>query len=78
VSQCLSAVLRSDRAVQVSISIVRAFVKLRELLASNKEIATRVEKLEAHQKEHRSIIAILAAEIDELKSLPDPKTKRIM
>jgi hypothetical protein len=74
----LSAVLRSDRAVQVSISIVRAFVKLRELLASNKEIATRVEKLEAHQKEHRSIIAILAAEIDELKSLPDPKTKRIM
>lgn len=72
------AVLRSDRAVQVSISIIRAFVKLRELLATNKDLAARVEKLEAHQKEHRSIIAILAAEIDDLKTLPDPKSKRIM
>ena len=74
----LSAVLRSERAVQLSISIIRAFVKLRELLANNKELAARVEKLEAHQKDHRSIIAILVAEIDELKSLPDPKTKHIM
>jgi hypothetical protein len=53
-------------------------VKLRELLANNKDLAARVEKLETHQKEHRSNIAILVAEIDELKSLPDPKTKRIM
>ena len=74
----LSAVLRSDRAVQVSISIVRAFVKLRELLANNKELAARVQNFEAHQKEHRSIIAIRAAEIDELKSLPEPKSKRVM
>jgi ORF6N domain len=74
----LSAVLRSDRAVQVSISIIRAFVRLRELLANNKDLAARVEKLESHQKEHRSIIAILAAEIDELKSLPEPKSKRVM
>jgi hypothetical protein len=74
----LSAILRSERAVQVSISIIRAFVKLRELLASTKDLAIRVEQLEVHQKDHRSIIAILAAEIDELKSLPEPKTKSIM
>jgi hypothetical protein len=74
----LSAVLRSERAVQMSILIVRAFVKVRELLAHNKDLAVRVEKLETHQKEHRSIIAILAAEIDDLKSLPEPKNKRIM
>ena len=74
----LSAVLRSERAIQMSILIVRAFVKIRELLAHNKDLAARVEKLEASQKDHRSIFAILAAEIDELKGIPDPKTKRIM
>jgi hypothetical protein len=74
----LSAVLRSERAVQMSILVVRAFVRIRELLAHNRDLAARVEKLESHQKEHRSIIAILAEEIDELKRLPDPKSKRIM
>ena len=43
----LSAVLKSDRAVKMSILIVRAFVKLRELLASNKELARKIEELEA-------------------------------
>jgi hypothetical protein len=74
----LSSVLRSERAIQVNILIMRAFIKVRELLAHNKDLAARVEKLEANQKDHRSIIAILAAEIDELKSLPEPKSKRIM
>jgi hypothetical protein len=42
----LSAVLRSERAVQMSIGIIRAFVRMRELVAGNKDIAERVEKLE--------------------------------
>lgn len=74
----LSSVLNSERAVQMNILIVRTFVQIRELLAHDRDLAVRVEKLEANQKDHRSIIAILAAEIDELKRLPDPKTKRIM
>lgn len=45
----LSAVLKSDRAVQMSILIVRAFVRLRELLATNKEFARRIEHLETSQ-----------------------------
>ena len=44
----LSAVLRSERAVNMSILIVRTFVRIRELLAHNRELAVRVEKLEAH------------------------------
>ena len=40
----LSAVLKSDRAVRMSIFIVRAFVQLRELLATNKELARKVEQ----------------------------------
>jgi hypothetical protein len=42
----LSSVLRSKRAVQVNIEIMRAFVKLRELLSSNKDLAHKLEELE--------------------------------
>jgi hypothetical protein len=42
----LSTVLRSDRAIQVNIEIVRTFVRLREWVASNKELTMRVDELE--------------------------------
>jgi phage regulator Rha-like protein len=42
----LSSVLRSKRAVQVNIEIIRAFVRLRQMLASNKELAKRLDELE--------------------------------
>jgi hypothetical protein len=42
----LSSVLRSDRAIQMRFAIVRTFVRMRELMESNREIAVRVEKLE--------------------------------
>ena len=73
----LSAVLNSQRAVQMSILIVRAFVKMRELLANHKDLAARVEKLESAQKKHGSIIAVLAEEIEEMKRLPEPRKRRI-
>ncbi len=73
----LSAVLRSRRAVEMSIVVVRAFVKLREMVASNRELAARMEKLEASQREHASVINILAEEIDMLKIPPPPPSKRI-
>jgi len=46
----LSSVLNSKRAVQMNILIIRAFVQIRELLATNKDLAARVEKLEAGRK----------------------------
>jgi hypothetical protein len=46
----LSSVLHSPRAVQINIFIVRAFIKLRELLASNKELANKVEWIEKEQR----------------------------
>ena len=42
----LSSVLRSDRAVMVNIEIMRAFVRLRQLLSENKELAARLDALE--------------------------------
>jgi hypothetical protein len=61
----------------MNILIMRAFVQIRELLATNKELAARVEKLEAGQKQHESIIEILAEEIDQLKLLPEPPKRPI-
>jgi hypothetical protein len=66
----LSAILKSQRAVEMSILIIRAFVKIREILAGHKQLAARVEKLEGAQKTHASIISILAQEIDQLKQPP--------
>ena len=42
----LSSVLRSPRAVQVNIAIMRAFVKLREILASHRDLARRLDQME--------------------------------
>ena len=78
----LSSVLRSPRAAQMNIDIMRAFVRLRQLIGNNKDIAARVEKLERSQDQTVSVIEILVEDIDRLggevkdmKALP-PVTKR--
>jgi len=73
----LSAVLRSPRAVQTSIAIVRAFVHLREMIAANKDLAQRVEKLETGQRQVASIIDVLVDEIEHMKRLPPPSKRKI-
>jgi hypothetical protein len=55
----LFAGLSSDRAVQMSIAIVRTFVRMRELMESNRDIAARVEKLEGGYDRTASGIEIL-------------------
>ena len=55
----LSSVLSSHRAVQMSILIVRAFVKLREVLASHRGLARKIEKLEGTQKDHGAVLSIV-------------------
>ena len=42
----LSSVLNSDRAIKVNVEIMRAFVRLRQILASNKELAKRLDEIE--------------------------------
>ena len=63
----LSSVLSSERDVQMNIAIVRAFVKLRELLATNKGFAVRLKQLEASLDQHVSVINSLAEEINGMK-----------
>ena len=80
----LSSVLRSQRAVQMNILIMRAFVRMRELIAGNKDLASRVEKLERGHDRTVSVIEVLVEDIDRLghevkrmQALPEPKRRRI-
>ena len=73
----LSAVLRSDRAVQMSVFIVRAFVKLREMLATHKELACKMEELERQQKEHSRQIAAVYSIVKKLMDTPVKHQKPI-
>ena len=62
----LSSVLKSQRAVQMSILIVRAFVKLRELLATNKDLARKIEQMAATQRDHAALFDIVIKDIQRL------------
>ena len=59
----LSSVLNSERAVQVNIAIMRAFVRLREMMESNKELAS---KLDALEKKYDSQFAVVFQAIRKL------------
>jgi hypothetical protein len=76
-----ATVLNSPRAVNMSIYVVRAFVQLRELLASNKELAHRLDQLEARIEQklatHDETIAAILAAIREPMNPPAPKRRGI-
>ena len=55
----LSSVLRSHRAIMVNIQIIRVFTKLRQLLASHKEILGKLEELQKNDLEHDKKIYLI-------------------
>jgi hypothetical protein len=73
----LSSVLRSNRAVQVNIEIMRAFVRLREMLAAHKELARKLGELEARLSEHDEQIQAIFEAITQLMAPPDRPPKKI-
>ncbi len=70
----LSSVLRSKRAVQVNIEIMRAFVHLRELLATHKDLARKLDELE---KKYDSQFRMVFEAIRQLMLPPEPHKKEI-
>ncbi len=70
----LSSVLNSDRAIEVNVQIMRAFVKLREMIASNKELAKKLDELE--KKYDRQFKVVFDA-IRQLMTPPETKEKKI-
>ena len=71
-----ASVLNSSRAVEVSVHVVRAFVHLRELVSSHKELAQKLNQLERKVGAHDKAIAEIITAIRELMSPPEPKKKR--
>ena len=69
----LSSVLRSDRAVKVNIAIMRAFVRLRQLLATHEDLA---RKLEAMEKKYDAQFKVVFDAIRELMKPPPEDPKR--
>jgi len=73
----VATVLNTQRAVEISLYVVRAFVKLREMLASNKELAAKLNALEHKLDSHDQAIAGLINAIRELMRPPETKTRPI-
>ena len=70
----LSSVLRSKRAVQVNVEIIRAFVRLRKILASHVDLA---RKLEALEKKYDSQFKVVFDAIRQLMTPPESSRKKI-
>jgi hypothetical protein len=76
-----AAILNSPRAVEMSIYVVRAFVRLRELIGSNKDFARRLDQLEARIEKklaiHDDAIAAMLSAIRQLMNPPPPRRRGI-
>jgi len=70
----LSSVLRSERAALVNVAVMRAFVKLREMLASHRDLARRLEEME---KRYDAQFRVVFDAIRELMKPPEKPRKRI-
>jgi hypothetical protein len=70
----LSSVLNSRRAVQVNIEIMRAFVRLRELMATHKDLVRRLNEME---KKYDAQFRVVFDAIRELMTPPESKKRRV-
>jgi hypothetical protein len=73
----LSSVLKSERAVKVNIAIMRAFVKLRETLETNRELARKFLELEKRVGEHDDEIGAIIDAIRQLMAPPKKPAREI-
>ena len=73
----LSSVLKSDRAVKVNIAIMRAFVKLREALEGNRELARKFAELEKRVGKHDGEIGAIIDAIRQLMAPPEKPRREI-
>ena len=72
-----ASVLNTPRAIEVSIFVVRAFVKLREMVATHRELARKLSKLEQRFQDHDKKIEVIFEAIRQLMAPPEEKRKKI-
>ena len=73
----LSTVLNSKRAIQVNIAIMRAFVRMREILATNKEFSEKLEIMEEQLAEHDEQFRVVFEAIKQLLKADEKPKKKI-
>ena len=73
----LSSVLHSKRAIEVNIAIMRAFVKMREIMATNKEFAEKLKSIEEQLSEHDEQFHMVFEVIKQLLQKDEKPKKRI-
>jgi DNA-directed RNA polymerase sigma subunit (sigma70/sigma32) len=73
----LSSVLNSERAVKVNIAIMRTFVRLRQTLESNRELAQKFSELERRVGVHDDEIAAILEAIRQLMAMPETPRREI-
>ena len=73
----LSSVLNSDRAIKVNIAIMRVFVKLRETLETNRELAKKFAELESRVGKHDEEIAAILEAMRQLMAPPEKPRREI-
>jgi hypothetical protein len=71
-----ATVLNTPRAIQVSVFVVRAFIKLREVIASHKELVHKFAELERKVSDHDDAIRSLVVTIRQLMDPPRAKKKK--
>ena len=69
----LSGVLKSPRAVRMNIEIMRAFVRMRRIIAVHKDLARKLQELESRFETHDEQIQSLFDAIRQLMTPPEPK-----
>ena len=72
-----ASVLNILCAIEVSVFVVRVFVKLREMLTANKELAGKMAELESKVGQHDDAIRSLVVAIRQLMAQPEPMRKEI-
>ena len=72
----LSSVLNSDRAIEVNIAIMRAFVRLREIMSTHKDLARKLDDLQRKLGEHDEKFAVVFEAIRQLMAPPPAPAKR--
>ena len=70
-----ATVLNSKQAIQMSLFVVRAFIRLREMLAINRQLTAKVDELERKLQTHDSAIGDLIQAIRDL-SAPEPQVRK--
>ena len=73
----LSSVLKSERAIEVNILIMRAFVKLREIISTHKKVEEKLKEIESKLKEHYDQIVQIIQVINQLITPPASPKKKI-